>query len=180
MNIYVYHNHEKTLFLIPNYPDSCVHLVPETLASMMPNGHNIDKIIYIPKNLISTNIYYSDNRHRNKSIVYFAPKQITSLPNDLVKVLYPNTTLPIKIFDSPRIPHPQNLGVLTELDKGELLRNSEYYLTYDLDEYFIEAIECGCKIVNINNVINYTTEASNQEKINTIKYQDFLQGVFNV
>lgn len=180
VNIYAYHVNEKTLSLIPNYPDSCIHLVPESLKLMMPTKHNADKVIYIPSNLINTNIYYNNGRSRSESIVYFAPKGIMALPNDLTSALYPNTTLPIKIFDSPKTHHPQNLGILTEAEKGEVLRNNQYYLTYDLDEYMIEAIECGCKIVNMNNVINYSTAASIKDQINTIKYQDFLQGVFDV
>jgi hypothetical protein len=180
VSIYAYHPNEKTLSLIPNYPDSCLHLVSESLRPMVPADADTNKIIYIPNNLINTSIYYSDKRSRSESIIYFAPKGITSFCNELISVLYPNTKLPIKIFDSPKITHPQNLGTLTEPEKGELLRNNQYYLTYSLDEYLTEAIECGCKIVNYDNVMNYNTEASIKEQSNTIKYQDFLQGVFNV
>lgn len=180
VNIYIYHPNKKTLALIPDYPASCYHLIPESLRPMMPTTHNLDKIIYIPHNLINSNVYYNDNRSRNESIVYLAPKEITSFPDDLVTALYPNTTLPIKIFNSPKIPHPQNLGTLTEPEKGELLRNHQYYLTHNLDEYLIEAIECGCRIVNLENIMNYITEASIKDQTKTIKYQDFLQGVLDV
>jgi hypothetical protein len=178
--IYAYHPNDQTLSLIPNYPASCFHLVPDSLRQSMPTNYNLDKVYYIPNDLINTAIYYRDDRPRSESIIYFAQKDISCLPDELVNVLYPNTKLPIKLFDIPRIPHSQNLGTLSESEKGEILRNNEYYLTYSSDEYLTEAIESGCKIVNFEDITNYKTKASVKDLVSTIKYQDFLQGVFDV
>jgi hypothetical protein len=146
---------------------------------MMP-PLNSNAVIYIPTKLINTHIYYNDERLRSESIVYLSPRGATSLPNELVAVLYPNSKLPIKIFDSPKIPHPQNLGTITEIEKGELLRSNRYYLTYNSDEYVLEAIECGCQIVDIDNIMDYTTKACAKEPTDKVNYKDFLQGVFDV
>jgi len=182
IRIYIYHENEQMLNALQNYPEKCLHLIPDVFSSNIPKEYDSSKIIYIPNNLINTEIYFSDQRKRNDSIVYFAPKQATSLPIELVKILYPNTTLPIKIFNASKISHPQNLGMVTELEKGELLRNNRYYLTYTQDLYLLEAIECGCTIVNFDNAIDYNNAGSvfDKNKTKTIKYQDFLQGVINV
>ena len=44
------------------------------------------------------------------------------IPDNISKYLYPNSKLPIRMFNNSNILHYQNLGLLTEQDKAEVLK----------------------------------------------------------
>lgn len=53
---------------------------------------------------------------------------LEKLPNELNEILYPNTTLNIKMFDGMYIDHPQNLGFIDDIAFIELINNCEVFL----------------------------------------------------
>jgi hypothetical protein len=128
--------------------------------------------ILIPKNIINTKLFYDNNNTKKDSIVCFLDGYI-EMPEGLTKCLYPNTKLPIKLFNAPRLSNMQNLGMTTEPVRAQILQSHKYYLSLDLnnDNYSIEAQNCGCVIVPLSEIENYT----NIEYIAPKKYIDHSQ-----
>jgi hypothetical protein len=73
---------------------------------------------------------------------------LSTIPENLNRYLYPKTKLPIKLFNNPNIKHHQNLGILSEIEKATVLKNSMFYLTID-EHYLAEAWESGCNVLTV-------------------------------
>jgi len=134
-----------------------------------------NKIITIPK-LVNNEIFYKDNTIKNDHIICFLDR-IDSLPHELNEFLYPSSKLKIKLFNNQNIIHSQNLGILSEIDKAELLKKSEYYLALN-DDYVPEAWACGCKVLEISdlNLLMPTKYKSNK---NFQSYSNFLKVILS-
>lgn len=114
--------------------------------------------LHLPKDLLDTQLFHiNPNITKKDSLVCFI-NDLPILPDFLKDHLYPKSKLPIKLFNNPYIQHPQNLGLLNESDKALVLQNHTYYLVLnDNDEYIREAQSCGCIVVNIRDIDNYTS-----------------------
>jgi hypothetical protein len=163
IKIFVYHD---TLIpsIIEDYKTACVSLV---------HAKNISNTIYIPS-LINTYIYKNNGDDRHKSITCFIDDEQESISSDLEQHLYPNSKLPIRMFNNSKIVHPLNLGLLNEYDKADLLNRSEYFLNIN-DTYVEEAVRCGCKVVKLDNVQNYKKAKKTKPNNKMLTYQNFIE-----
>jgi len=125
-------------------------------VSHICHSTNTNLATIIPTNLLNTELFYADaGIDHSNSIISFMDG-ITSLSDDIMQYLYPNSNLPIKLFNNTNIKHPQNLGLINEQDKANLLRSYKYYLTIsDNDEYIEEAKYSGCNIITLSTLNNY-------------------------
>lgn len=117
------------------------------------------KSILLPKNLINSQLFYNDiSISKKESIVCFMDDYET-IPENLTNYLYPNTTFPIKLFNNYSLPHYQNLGMLDEKSKANILQTSKYYLSIanNKNDYSLEAGLCGGIVVDIHQIQNYET-----------------------
>jgi hypothetical protein len=98
--------------------------------------------LYNPYRFFNNN---QDNRPIHAS--YFLDND-QDIPDDITKLIYPNSSeYTIKMFNTSKIDHPQNLGFLTEVDKNDILNDSEFYICKN-NFYALEATLCGCKVLN--------------------------------
>jgi hypothetical protein len=101
-------------------------------------------IIKIPT-LINDHLFFNSNKQRNDYIPCFIDN-VEVLDEDILSVLYPNSKFRIRLFGSSSIKHPQNIGLLSEQEKAEILNESESCLLID-DSYLLETISCGTKVL---------------------------------
>jgi hypothetical protein len=168
---YIYHDIKLSESLISEHLVSCIHLIEEDAQdSVIPM-----KFFKIPP-LINSQLFNSQNilKKRYAGIVCFIHEFQSELPQSLQGVLLPNSSLPIKMFHNPSVLHPQNLGILTEVNRADVLRQHEYYLAFDNDEYIAEAVACGCKIINPENLPNYLESAKYLPKTQNMEYSTFI------
>jgi len=131
-----------------------------------------NKIITIPK-LVNNEIYYHDKLiTKNDNIVCFLDNT-DSLPESLNSFLYPQSKLPIKLFNNSAIIHPQNLGLLFEHDKARILKQSKYYLALT-DDYIPEAWACGTLVLDIDDLSSLRPNKYKHTK-NFQSYSNFLK-----
>lgn len=139
-------------------PETIKKFESYNVKHLLYNNTTIYNSICIPHNLINTNLFYNDNTIQKQDSIVCYLDNLPILPEFLKQYLYPKTQLPIKLFNNPHIQHYQNLGILNELDKAEVLRNHKYYLVIDeSDQYIEEAKHCGCTIIYIKDIENYTS-----------------------
>jgi hypothetical protein len=142
--------------------------------------------IRIPENILNKELFSSsDNIHKKNQASVFLDKCANDIPDQIMNYLYPNTLLPIKMFNNSRIIHHQNLGLLNEFDRSKVLIESAFFI--DIDNYYtLEAASCGCDIVSIekiakNNKANTFTVNTKKTKelrakaATAISYQDFIK-----
>lgn len=161
VQFFMYHD-ILSLSIIEDYKSACTNLVHEK---------NIKNTVYIP-DLINHYIYKNNNKNRHKSIACFIDK-IENIPDSLEEHLYPNSKIPIRMFNNSKIIHHQNLGLLNEYDKADILNISEYFLDNNSD-YVEEAIRCGCKITKLSNIQNYKKTKKTKPNNKLFTYQDFI------
>jgi hypothetical protein len=146
------------------------HIVPEC-TNKKSSQH---KVIYYPNNLLNSRLYYRppSDKIKENSIIGFLDT-IKELPEDIISNLYPNKKLPIKLFNNPNIQTIHNLGIITEPEKAELLRNNKYYLNVS-DHYALEANACGCIILNSDDLPNFQN-IDFKNNMSYIDHNQFLQ-----
>lgn len=110
-----------------------------------------------PNNLINSQIF-NNGTNTNESIVCFLD-DYNELPSVLQPYLYPNTKMPIKLFNAPDLKHYQNLGLLDELTRANVLKSTKYFLSLgsSKNDYSLEAQSCGCIILSIADLKEYTS-----------------------
>ena len=122
---------------------------------------------------------YNTNQSINKihQVISFLD-QANKIPEDLHNYLYPQNNLPIKLFNSSDIIHPQNLGLLSEKEKALLLQESKYYLAIT-EDYVAEAWACDCEVLTVGELDS--CEQSLYKKSKTFQsYTNFLKGLISV
>jgi hypothetical protein len=129
------------------------------------------KISNIPI-LVNSNIFYNQNCNKQGDIISFLDN-VSSLPTSINSYLYPNSKLPIKLFNNSDIIHPQNLGLLSEQDKALLLQQNMYYLAIS-DYYVAEAWACGCTVLTIEDLTSLIPSKHKHSK-NFQSYSNFLK-----
>lgn len=140
-------------------------------------GHEQQDGVLLMPYLVLPNVFNTDLRSTkrdNQQILCFLYGD--TIPPNLDSVLYPSTTLPIKIF-SKTIEHPQNLGIITEQEKAQLLQTSTFYLV-DGKDYLVEAYLCGCSLVKLENgEIKICDTKEVLEQITYISYHQFVNSI---
>jgi hypothetical protein len=147
-------------------------------------GYGNDYDAAIPTGLVNDQLFYSTNSNTRNGVICFMDG-LTSIPNELLELLYPNSSIPIKLFNCPSIKHYQNLGVLREQDRANLLQTHKYYL--DLRQaagfsYANEATACGAKIVSLEQIKDnsYISGRLTNTDSTNITYNKFLRELFNL
>lgn len=82
------------------------------------------RLIVVEPNLINKNLYdqaISNKKNKNNCISCFMDK-IDKVPNQIGKLLYPNSKVKIRLYNNTNIKHVQNLGMITEYDKWNSCR----------------------------------------------------------
>ena len=145
IKIFIYHNtlNQQLFDLSKQY--NIKQIVPNIYRSLYSKSKNI----YLEPILVNDFLYRAVGLvSKTKNIVSFID-HIDSLPKTLLDYLYPNTKLPIKLFNNPNIKHHQNIGLLNEQEKSKILLSSEYFLSIE-GYYATEANLCGCKVIDIS------------------------------
>jgi hypothetical protein len=125
-------------------------------------------ILYNPK------IYYNTNQTKEYQIVGFLDN-IASIPENLNQYLYPNNKLPIRLFNHPGFKHPQNLGLLTEENKAEILNKAEHCVILNKNDYVIESKLCNCIPLDISELSTLkATKYSDFALDKAQTYEDFI------
>lgn len=106
--------------------------------------------IQLPKHIINDKIYNEENIQETKlyDMVCFLDNQAT-IPQQLNELLYPNTSLKIRLFNGSGLQHYQNLGEINENERKEILLESKTLL-YINPDYICEAMMCGCSVADIS------------------------------
>jgi hypothetical protein len=114
---------------------------------------NLPKQIILPEFLVNKHLYENiDNTNIDKKdqFVFFLDNK-TNIPDQLQKLLYPHTKLPIKLFNGSSIQHYQHLGYLNEADRKSVLLDSKVFI-YDDTQYIIEAMLCKCSLIDLQTI----------------------------
>lgn len=169
-HIYIYHKNldYNNLVLLKDY--TVTHILHEDI------GDNNYKYILYTNDIVNNQLFFEDNSIiKQDSIVCFLD-DIYIIPDDLNKYLYPNSKLPIKLFNNPKISHPQNLGILNESVKSILLRNNKYYLSLNSEtDYSFEAINSGCCVIETSDLNDYTNKKLPLNKPKTSDHIEFIK-----
>ena len=162
IRIFLFHDKKIDTDVLKQYENFCVNILQED-----EDGFNCK---VLPKNIINENIYKDYGLTRDKDTIAFFLDGLDDIPNNIKSLLYPETKLKIKLYNSTSIKHPQNLGLLSEQNKATILNSSDYFILYN-HSYEQEAVVCGCKILNYDNI--NTKDVMNIPRNHTT-YKQFL------
>lgn len=138
------------------------------------NTENANKIKVIKesdiKKLYNPNRFFCKNQNRNIDLAYFLDND-SDIPKEIKSEIYPNKVKQkLKMFNNRNIVHPQNMGFLDEENKVSILNSTKTFITKNLF-YAAEAMNCGCKVVDLNmneidvNIKEYITYKEYFEKL---------------
>lgn len=172
--IYVDTDNSKILETIKDF--ECQYIIKNNI-----NIH-IDNSYKLPELIINDKLYGNLDAKVQKinQAVYFLDNKI-SIPDNLNNILYPNTKIPVKMFNNSDIHHCQLVGYVNESDRKDLLLESLIYL-YSDDLYNVEASLCGCKLINVSKIDkdaktieNITKHADSETYEKYTTYNNFIQ-----
>jgi hypothetical protein len=150
-------------------------------AVQLINSTEIINVITENHNLVSetTNI----KPDTKSSMVAMFLDGITKIPKNIEELIYPKTISRIQLFNCS-IQHPQNVGLLNEIDKLSIIQ--KYIGLIDLTgEYREECANYGTFYSDgtdmTTDLINrwFTEQNCDAQKSNKITYKDYLLGLIN-
>jgi hypothetical protein len=181
-----YHNKNKTFMLY--YPNNSQYTELMDFNRVCKTFHwsAIDNTnIVIPENILNTSLFIADKTTTKENFAtVFLDQCGNEIPDTLTKYLYPNSQLPIKMFNNINIKHKQNLGLLNEFHKANILKKSSFFV--DINDYYsLEAVSCGCSLVSSANVSKNTKTKNflidtnknkywKQKLSSAVSYADFI------
>lgn len=122
--------------------------------------------------LYDDNIYYNLNKARNNKIAVMLSTDDEKNRNALEKVLYPNSTNKLVLFNSTTFKHPQNVGLLTPEDLCKVL--NVFHKLIDLDNKFsAEASVCGIDSISIDGEILDNIVNNKLQSQTSLKYKSY-------
>jgi hypothetical protein len=143
VKIFIYHDIKPNLDLINDYKSAAKHIVNK--------NETVSNTMRLPS-LINDQLFVNKGLAKNDDVVCFLEYR-NEIPLEINNLLYPKTKHHIKLFNSPHIKHVQNLGLINESERANILQLSKYYLPIDdTDEYVAEAVACGCSILDSSNL----------------------------
>jgi hypothetical protein len=77
------------------------------------------------------------------------------------------------MFNSSEIQHHQNLGLISEIDKANILNAYEFFIDIH-HNYTNEARLCGAKVVDVSQIKN-NKKPRNPKNINVETYENFIR-----
>lgn len=175
------HGQQTSIFFLHTASDTESLRTSAGLSFIKHIGYDNGYDIVIPTDIINTQLFINNPGHKRvRGCVCFLEHRIPS--QELINVLYPNTQLPIKLFNSANFRHYQNLGIVNEKDKARLLQTHTHYLDLDYPihtNYRLEALACGCiptsvsLLYDLNTANNSTPDALQHIDNNT--YISFIE-----
>lgn len=151
--------------IINDYGSTAIHL--------SNTNEKIKNVTNIPK-LLNNNIFKNLNMSRKKETYSIFLEYTKVLPTNLEHVLYPATNKQIRLFNSPYIEHHQNIGLISEVEKAEILNSCEFFINTN-NGYTDEAIACGAKVVEIDN--KGKVKKYMDKDRNIISYEKFIGSI---
>lgn len=109
-------------------------------------------------------------RKKNRYAVFL--DGIKEIPDNLNDKLYPNTRLHISLFNSLHIQNPQNVGLISEIEKAQILNMYEFFIDIN-NNYANEARACGAKVVGVDKLKEKPKPGKNIK--NTQTYEEFIR-----
>jgi hypothetical protein len=161
--IYIYHSDKPNNNLIQNFNQNVIHLTKEY----------VDGATKLPL-MCRERIPRSSQENRDNTICVFLDN-CSSIPKELIDQLYPNSKLPIRMFNHASLKHFQNLGFISEQEKIKVLEQSEFCVVINHKDYILEAHMCGCKPIlalDLPNIKNQSYNLLQAEQETT--YEKFL------
>lgn len=155
--------------------DNVTHLIDYDI-------HNIDaskNIIRVP--ILLNKHLYENIHNKNQQIVCFLDNT-NHIDEKLASLLYPQSKQKILMYHNKNIQHPQNMGMVSEKEKVQILRNSSHYLCIN-GLYLYDAVAAGCHVHTISdiqnnqNIFDIKTERYTIDSLkNAQEYSDFIRG----
>lgn len=142
------------------------------------------RCLTIPKNIVNKrHLSYLLDQPKDNNIVCFLDGIHTENKQKLISLLYPNNKdFNIRLFNDTNLQHPQNLGIVSHIDKLELLAKNKYVICNQGYEYYYESIFLSCKPIHIEKIGDNLSETINrieQTKLNDINnihsFEDFFK-----
>lgn len=141
------------------------------------NHYNFNNTIVLQNNTINNKLYdiYKNKNNLKKDNICCFLDNIETPPNELTKLLYPKSKLKIRMFNNNTIKHIQNLGTISEIDRWDILAESQFYMNLN-KEYTTEAKLLGCKIIYPESITeNFLTEDKNDHLPEYKTYKELLE-----
>lgn len=175
-NICIYHDtnmYDKILSI-----DNIKHFIDdEYIESKYSNN---EYVLRIPP-LVNKSLYEKSNEATKTTQVVCFLDKIKFIDAKLMSVLYPQSKQKILLYHNKSIQHPQNMGMLSEKEKVDILKKSSHYLCVN-NTYLYDAIAAGCLVYNITdiddnqNIINTTISSYDIKDIADVQdYSDFIK-----
>lgn len=145
---FIYHRNSHLNKDMIRYIKKSNHIISHNLFDEFSKYKNT---IQLPEHIINEKIFYRTNfKERIDREVYLLDND-KEIPKYISDRLLPNKKDSKTIlFNNSSIPHAQNLGILTEMDKAKILNEYKYYVCDEHAEYMTEAFSCGCVILDKN------------------------------
>lgn len=162
-------NHRYMHFIIETQSKEIIQQYEQYTYKFITNVVDNNKTVRRPSFILNDTIYKDiETTEKTDQLVYFLDN-MQNIPDHLLKNLYPNTKLPIKMFNGRHIQHYQHLGHINEVERKRILLESSVYL-YTNTDYVLEAQICGCDCVDISeqfdlsNITDKITEYTTYDK----------------
>lgn len=129
-----------------------------------------DNVISINQNMLNDQLYGKKNNFQKQNYCACFLDNMQIIPQRLMSQLYPNSHHKIRMFNNSSIQHIQNLGIITEKDRAEILKEAQYYIPLN-DKYELEAHLSGCTILNLEDMKEIKYEIPKYETYNSFLEQ---------
>lgn len=168
-----YHNQIK-IFIYHNVLDKQIIESLSGCYHLSKDRYNTSNFIQIPQ-LINIHIFGNQKLvNRDKRIVSFIDN-LDNVSSELSELLYPNNKqLNIKMYGGTFL-HMQNLGLVSEKDKADILNSNTGFLSLDTN-YILEALLCGCDIYTIDS-IKQNQPINDRLSLDYQTYSEFLTNI---
>ena len=163
IKIFIYHNVFNRTIL--EGLSGCYHL--------SDTGCTASNFIQIPT-LVNTDIFKNMQLPQRAGNIVSFIDNVDSISTELSSLLYPNKSFNIKLYGGT-FGNIQNLGLVSEQDKADILNRNVGFLSLDTD-YIQEALICGCDIYTIESL-------KDQQKINShisLDHQTYTEFLTNI
>lgn len=161
IKFFIYHDqhNEEIISLFGSAAINLVHTASSNKSILIPELINL----FLFSNL-------KIPRKKNRYAVFL--DGIKEIPDNLNDKLYPNTKLQISLFNSSHIQNPQNIGLISEIEKAQILNTYEFFIDIN-NNYANEARVCGAKVLDIDKLKEKSKPDKNNKSIQT--YEEFIR-----
>jgi hypothetical protein len=160
IKFFIYHD-EHNEEIISSFSTAAINLVHTKSSNS----------VLIPE-LINQFLFYNLKMPRKKNRYAVFLDGIKEIPDNLNANLYPNTKLNINMFNSSYVQNPQNIGLISEIEKAQILNTYEFFIDIK-NNYSHEAKACGAKALDPDGLKEKTKSNKNTKKVQT--YEEFIR-----